>query len=854
MAGTIFIKPSEISGFAGYTGSAKIIVPATGQVYNPRTRTFGGGGVVITDPAKYVAQQQAIAKAKREALAREEAKKKAEVERRRIEELQRESIRKKGLEQKRYNELIRLKQRQRIRERREWSSLSEGEKRRLREEDEVRRLEKLRGKDVKLTPKLEKVRERIRERGAKEIRVVEDIKKKVPVNIFSRKSWREFGESLSRSRLQRDRNLGKKILTEPLSFTSMFIRRTLEMQDLPAGLLALIKNPKNIKKIPENFIEDAKGTVQLLKTNPTAGIGKIGADIFTFKIIGGTIKATGKIISPVATKLSPKFAKVVKGKSITIPSKQVGKTLTIKISPKIGRARIPTPFIGKRPVVVSAQANRLVKIIKTRKIIRKPIPGEAKLTKVTKKLLKKFDKGKITPKELIQLDKRVSKEAKKGLLERSFFADPEGVVRKRFLRLGTEKEASLRDVLSGDVTFKTSKPQILIFEDVKVQAFPKTKIFDAVKKKLKVGKTLTLKESEALVKFQLKKTGKFKPLGFQTREIEITLAPGEIIKKQKTVAVTLIDGKRVPIVRATVVKAKPLTKKLLSKARKGKINAKELKILRKNLKKETGFTSSISDSYISKSRYPLGRKSLSIAIKPRTRRLPKRIPKRPPKRIPKRPPKRIPKRIPKIKPKVIVRRRPLARPRVGKPLIKPPIKIPRIKKKKIKVKKRRARSYHVYARPLRKKGRKKPKLIRVTKRPIKKKKAEDLRNYITDTSLSRTAGLKGSRRKPSKRTLKAPTGYASKTQKKFRKFKIVKGKKIPLRKWRVIERKKHLLDTRQEKRQITLRKRIAQMQKQARKNPVRRITTIPNKRKSSPAQLAALAKGRATRMKNLRKR
>ena len=203
-------------------------------------------------------------------------------------------------------------------------------------------------------------------------------------------------------------------------------------------------------------------------------------------------------------------------------------------------------------------------------------------------------------------------------------------------------------------------------------------------------------------------------------------------------------------------------------------------------------------------------------------------------------------------------------PKVKKKIRKPPKKPPK-----------KPRSFHVYARPLRKKGRKKPKLIRVTKRPIKKRRARDLRNYLVDTSLSRTAGLKGSGRKPFKQTLKAPTGYASKTQKKFRKFKIVKGKKIPLRKWRVIERKRHLLDTKQEKKQITLRKRIAQMQKQARKpvmksptrSPVRKSVTplqssynrglkksIKRKRKASPAQLAALAKGRAIRMKNLRKR
>ena len=239
-------------------------------------------------------------------------------------------------------------------------------------------------------------------------------------------------------------------------------------------------------------------------------------------------------------------------------------------------------------------------------------------------------------------------------------------------------------------------------------------------------------------------------------------------------------------------------------------------------------------------------------------------------------------------------------------------------KKKIKPKKKRIQSFNVLARPLKKKGKKKPKLVRVTKRPIKKSRAKDLRNYLVDTSLSRTAKIKGSARKPSKRILKSPKGYASKTRKKFRKYKIVKGKRKPLTRGKVIERKRHLLDTKQERQSINLRKRIAQLQKQSiqsqkkvqsrrlsspprlvrrrmtlarrtqmlrnlkkarrvlaqsrtsirrttttrpvirvrspvsRRKPVRRVPSV--KRKSSPAQLRALAKGRAKLKRMRRKR
>ena len=180
------------------------------------------------------------------------------------------------------------------------------------------------------------------------------------------------------------------------------------------------------------------------------------------------------------------------------------------------------------------------------------------------------------------------------------------------------------------------------------------------------------------------------------------------------------------------------------------------------------------------------------------------------------------------------------------------------KKKMPKPKKPKQISYHVLARPLKKKGKKIPKLIRVTKRPITKKRAKDLRNYLVDTSLSRTAKIKSSPRKPSKRILKAPIGYASKTAKKFRKYRIVKGKKKPLQSGKVIERKRHLLDTKQEQNKISLKRRIAQLQKQSRKSLTpqqstfnNRVRTSIKKRKPSPAQLKALANGRA-KLKKMR--
>ncbi len=90
------------------------------------------------------------------------------------------------------------------------------------------------------------------------------------------------------------------------------------------------------------------------------------------------------------------------------------------------------------------------------------------------------------------------------------------VTRVSRLALGS-REATLTDILAGDITFKRAKPQIILFPDVEI------------------GK-------------------EFKPFGLPSSELEVLLRPGAVIKKQKKIAVTLIEGERVPIITAKVLK------------------------------------------------------------------------------------------------------------------------------------------------------------------------------------------------------------------------------------------------------------------------------------------------------------
>ena len=90
--------------------------------------------------------------------------------------------------------------------------------------------------------------------------------------------------------------------------------------------------------------------------------------------------------------------------------------------------------------------------------------------------------------------------------------------------------------------------------------------------------------------------------------------------------------------------------------------------------------------------------------------------------------------------------------------------------------------------------------------------------------MARTSSIKKTKGKPKRLRLKVPKGYAKRTAKKFRTHRIIKGKRRPLPKGKIIEKSKHLLDTRQEKLKIGVRKRI----KQITRKPVKRVKTMKN--------------------------
>lgn len=246
---------------------------------------------------------------------------------------------------------------------------------------------------------------------------------------------------------------------------------------------------------------------------------------------------------------------------------------------------------------------------------------------------------------------------------------------------------------------------------------------------------------------------------------------------------------------------------------------------------------------ITPSQKPIRRKKKkpSPPSQPSTRR--KKIKIKPPRRRPsprKQPPSQPPVRRPPT------RRFPPPKPPARPPRLPPPTKEPPIvplkkaKKFKPKRKKKKKQAFNVFARPLKKKGAKKrPKLIKVTKKPLTKRRAEDVKSFVLDRSLARTGRIKPVKGKPGTAPRRVPRGFAKKTRFKFRGFRIIKGKRVPLPKGTSIERKKFVGDTRSEQRGLTLRKQITQINKP--------------KRKVSQKVLQNLARGRKIRLANLKK-
>lgn len=614
-----------------------------------------------------------------------------------------------------------------------------------------------------------------------------------------------------------------------------------DIVDLPQTAYKILRNPKVLKELPKAIKQQGKDFGEQLRVSPTEAFVRVGGELLLMKGTGKAIDKVSELSKAKLTKLSRSYVGEAKiGETLEIPVKG-GKTVKLEVVGKIPKEPIARQVARagrKTRVAISSQADTLLNAIKGSKVIRKPIPGESTFTKATKTLLKKFDEGKITKKELITLDRAIKKQGAKGLLERSFFADPSGKIRPSRLGVIKQKKGSILDYFTEDITFKKQKPQILLFSDVKVQKLPAT--LKSIGRKLKSGKPLTESEANKLLKFQLKQSGKFKPIGFVSGESEITLAPGEVIKKVKKVGTTIVKRKRVPIYQAEPYKPKGQLKKLISDYRKGKLTKTQIKKLDKTLKKKTGFDYKLSSSPKKASKYvsikKIGSRALS-RLKSPTKRVskykvsrmttskrgssakyqprdssgrfvksssPRKTSKgRSIKRVSS--PRSTPSRVSPRKSSTSsrkVRSPPRSPPTRGTPIkSKTPIRPLRSKGKSLKrISKKKKIGYAIYE----KRGTKKARFVKLKSAPLSRKQALDRLAYRIDNKISRRAKIVpiGKFKKLGKLTAKEK-GYFSKNRRKLRPYKIRKGRKIPLSQ-AYIEKRKYILDKPGEKKQIKL--------------------------------------------------
>ena len=626
---------------------------------------------------------------------------------------------------------------------------------------------------------------------------------------------------------------------------------------LPSFANAVRKNPAILKRLPSAISQAGKDFGTLLRISPTSALVKIGANIYMIKVTDAGFRALGRLSSSAFVRLNPKFVGVLKAGQKIVVKTGKGKKVKLQVVSKIPGQTIAKQIglSGKKvKVAVSTQADSLLGLIRRSKTLSKPLGIQKALGKTASRLLKQYDKGaRLSTKQIKFLDNAIKKAGSKGLLERAFFADPTGKIRPSRLGIIKPKKLKLIDYLTSDFTFKKARPQILLFENAVIEKFPKA--IKVIAKKLSRGQSITPDEASRLLQFQLKNTGKFKPLGFASKESEIVLGAGSVIKRVKKVGVTRINGVNIPIIKVRIAKLPKSLKNALDKFKSGKLTTAEIKKLDNALSKSTGFKYGLSSSGRSGIRYvSLKRLGLSVSSRVSRKRTSRKSPvsrkskisktSRSPKsrksktprgsKSPRRPRGSKSPRSPRLlrSPKSPKSPRSPKSPPKRKPIPKKPPVRRRVPKKQPT--RKLSKAVDTYFIKYKVRG----KFVR-NKFPLTKNDARDLLARRLDHLPSRVSQMiPAGRNKVVGNLPIGVRGYYSKTSKKFKKYKIVRKKKKTIRGYQ--EKRKYSLDKPKErkKRKTTIKT----------KRPVRRVKRrmLPMQRK---VMLRNLKRARSMRKK-----
>ena len=207
-------------------------------------------------------------------------------------------------------------------------------------------------------------------------------------------------------------------------------------------------------------------------------------------------------------------------------------------------------------------------------------------------------------------------------------------------------------------------------------------------------------------------------------------------------------------------------------------------------------------------------------------------------------------------------------------------KIRRLRLKRVRVKKKILKGLILKKRIMRKKktkpqqvfdvfGKSRGKFVKLSRTPLTKTDALSKGAFAIDKTTARTFKIvPAGKAKKTGKLLKGERGYFRRTRKKLRAVKIRKGKKFAIKR-KFIEKRKYAIDTKSEKKGLTIAKLLKQRRDSIhRKRIIKRKThqtplkksrrKFPSKKRMSPVKRAQLLrnlkKARAVRMKNLRRK
>src|SRR3990167_903815 len=310
------------------------------------------------------------------------------------------------------------------------------------------------------------------------------------------------------------------------------------------------------RKTGEVLRATGKPIGELAKDSPEQFIGRVGFEATS----GAIIKATVKGGVSLATRLSPKYVKTTKGVAKAVPSSAGEIDIEFLEKGKVkGKTFAEQAELAGITTDVSTAQRGLFGIFEKEKVIEKPLPTttspelERSLFLSPPKVVEDvafFERKGATLKQLANEPIDTFKGTKK--IKRN-------VLQVRLSRLGIADDSrsfldKVTDFYTADYTLTRARPQALVFRNIAVESIPKS-LKGFAEKARRGDRGARDKFEKAFFKFQLKKTGKAKPFGFATtREPELTIAPLEKIRKIKTIGVTVVSGRRVPIIEAELVK------------------------------------------------------------------------------------------------------------------------------------------------------------------------------------------------------------------------------------------------------------------------------------------------------------